>query len=58
LNSVVLPAPLGPMTPTMPPGGNLKERSSINSRSPKPLETPSVMTYGSRTLSFTLLVLF
>ena len=35
-NSVVLPAPLGPMTPTMPPGGSLKVRSSISSRSPKP----------------------
>ena len=33
-NSVVLPAPLGPMMPTMPPGGSLKERLSINSRSP------------------------
>jgi hypothetical protein len=34
LNSVVLPAPLGPMTPTMPPGGSLNSRSSISSRSP------------------------
>jgi hypothetical protein len=33
-NSVVLPAPLGPMTPTMPPGGSLNVRSSISSRSP------------------------
>ena len=31
-NSVVLPAPFGPITPTMPPGGSLKERSSIRSR--------------------------
>ena len=30
LNSVVLPAPFGPMTPTMPPGGSLKSRSSIS----------------------------
>ena len=35
-NSVVLPAPFGPITPTMPPGGSLKERSSISSLSPKP----------------------
>ena len=32
--SVVLPAPLGPMTPTMPPGGRWKVRSSISRRSP------------------------
>ena len=32
--SVVLPTPFGPMTPTMPPGGSLKERFSISSRSP------------------------
>ena len=25
LNSVDLPAPFGPITPTMPPGGSLKE---------------------------------
>ena len=37
-NSVVLPAPLGPMTPTMPPGGSLKLRSSISSLSPKPFD--------------------
>ena len=33
-NSVVLPAPLGPMTPTMPPRGSVKFRSSISSVSP------------------------
>ena len=33
-NSVVLPAPLGPMTPTMPPAGSLKVRSSIRRLSP------------------------
>ena len=33
-NRVVLPAPLGPMTPTMPPGGRLKVRSSMSSLSP------------------------
>ena len=33
-NSVVLPAPLGPMTPTMPARGRLKDRSSMSSRSP------------------------
>ena len=32
-NSVVLPAPFGPMTPTIPPGGSLNERSSISSLS-------------------------
>ena len=40
-NSVVLPAPLGPMTPTMPPGGSLNESLSISSRSPKPFERSS-----------------
>ena len=33
-NSVVLPAPFGPMTPTMPPGGSLKFRFSNSSLSP------------------------
>jgi hypothetical protein len=33
-NSVVLPAPFGPITPTMPPRGSLNERSSISTRSP------------------------
>jgi hypothetical protein len=33
-NNVVLPTPFGPMTPTMPPGGSLKVRSSIRSVSP------------------------
>ena len=33
-NSVVLPAPLGPMMPTIAPGGTLNDRSSISSRSP------------------------
>ena len=33
-NRVVLPAPLGPMTPTMPPGGRENDRSSISRRSP------------------------
>jgi hypothetical protein len=32
--SVVLPAPFGPMMPTMPPGGSLKERLSMSSASP------------------------
>ena len=37
LNRVVLPTPFGPMTPTMPLRGRLKERSSNRHRSPKPL---------------------
>ena len=37
LNSVVLPAPFGPMMPTMPAWGSENDRSSISSRSPKPL---------------------
>ena len=40
-NSVVLPAPLGPITPTMPPGGSLKDRSSIRSWSPICFGRPS-----------------
>src|SRR5690606_32282958 len=40
----VLPAPFGPMTPTMPPGGSEKLSSSNRSRSPKALLTPSAST--------------
>ena len=32
-----MPAPLGPITPTMPAGGSENDRSSISSFSPKPL---------------------
>ena len=39
--SVVLPAPFGPMIPTMPPGGSLNDRSSYSNRSPYPLVTAS-----------------
>ena len=39
LNSVVLPAPLGPITPTIPPRGRSKLRSSNSSLSPKAFET-------------------
>ena len=39
LNSVDLPAPLGPMMPTMAPAGTLKLRLSISMRSPNDLET-------------------
>jgi hypothetical protein len=39
--SVVLPAPFGPMTPTMPPGGREKVRSSIRSLSPMAFFSPS-----------------
>ena len=38
-NSVDLPAPFGPMMPTMAPAGTLKLRLSISWRSPKPLLT-------------------
>ena len=44
LNTVVLPAPFGPITPTMPPGGSLKVRLSISRLSPKPLVSPSNST--------------
>ena len=44
LNSVVLPAPLGPMTPTMPLRGSENDRSSMSSRSPKPLVSLSAST--------------
>ena len=37
LNSVDLPAPFGPMMPTIAPGGTVKLRSSISRRSPKRL---------------------
>jgi hypothetical protein len=40
-NKVVLPAPLGPMTPTMPPGGSLNDSLSISSRSAKPFDRAS-----------------
>ena len=40
LNSVDLPAPFGPMMPTIAPGGTMNDRSSMSSRSPKPFETP------------------
>ena len=39
LNSVDLPAPLGPMMPTMAPGGTWKLRSSISRRSPNFFDT-------------------
>ena len=39
--SVVLPAPLGPMMPTMPPGGSRKERFSKSTLSPNDFESPS-----------------
>ena len=49
LNSVVLPAPLGPMIPTIPARGSENERSSMSRRSPKPLRSPSIsMTVSPR----------
>ena len=39
LNKVVLPAPLAPITPTIPPGGNLNESLSISNLSSKDLDT-------------------
>ena len=47
-NSVVLPAPLGPMTPTMPPGGSLKSSPSISSLSPNALRRPVGLDHERR----------
>src|SRR6185295_4378846 len=44
---VVLPAPFGPMTPTMPPGGSANERLSMSRLSPNPLESPWASTTTS-----------
>ena len=44
LNSVVLPAPLGPITPTMPLRGSVKERSSMRTLSPNALLRCSTST--------------
>ena len=40
LNIVVLPAPFGPIIPTIPACGKLNSKFSYNSLSPKALETP------------------
>ena len=37
LNNVVLPAPFGPITPTIPPGGSWNDKLSINNFSSNPL---------------------
>ena len=42
-----MPAPFGPITPTMPPGGSENVMSSTSRRSPKPFETPSASTTTS-----------
>ncbi|CAB4692916.1 unannotated protein [freshwater metagenome] len=47
LNNVVLPAPFGPITPTIPLRGSVKERSSIRIRSSKPLTKCSHSTTTS-----------
>ncbi len=44
LNSVVLPTPLGPMTPTMPLRGSVNDRSLISGRPSKPLSRCSTST--------------
>ena len=44
LNSVVLPTPLGPMTPTMPLRGKVNDRSLISSRPSNPLSRWSTST--------------
>ncbi len=44
-NSVVLPAPLAPITPTMPARGRSKLRSSISSCSPKPLRRSTAVEH-------------
>ena len=42
LNSVVLPTPFGPITPTMPLRGSEKDRPSISLRSPSPSASSSL----------------
>ena len=44
LNSVVLPTPFGPITPTIPLRGRVNDRSSISTRSPKPFSRSSTST--------------
>src|SRR6266511_2350176 len=46
-NSVVLPAPLGPISPVMRPAGAASEAASSASRPPKRLETRSTVRRGS-----------
>ena len=46
-NSVVLPAPLGPISPVMRPTGAASEAASSASRPPKRLETRSTVSSAS-----------
>mmetsp|Transcript_13824 Transcript_13824/g.30245 ORF Transcript_13824/g.30245 Transcript_13824/m.30245 type:complete len:201 (+) Transcript_13824:195-797(+) len=50
LISVDFPAPLGPITPTIPPLGREKDTSSSNRRSPNDLLTPSTSITTSPSL--------
>ena len=49
LNSVDLPTPFGPITPTMPPWGSVNDKSSISTRSPNAfLMCLASMTFAPR----------
>src|SRR5690349_6401526 len=48
-NSVVLPAPFGPISAVMRPAGAANEAWSTASRPPKRFETPSTRSSGSGT---------
>ena len=50
LSNVVLPVPLAPMTPTIPPAGRLKLRSSISTRPSNDLRTDTASTTRSPSL--------
>src|SRR5438309_12036933 len=47
LKSVVLPAPLGPMRPTISPGSTASEISLLASRPPKRFVTASTLSSGA-----------
>ena len=47
-NSVVLPAPFGPIRPVMLPSTTVNETWSTASRPPNALDSPATAKYGSR----------
>ena len=57
LNSVVLPAPLGPISPTMWPGAMSKETSSRATIPPKRIETFRTDRISAPTAAFTVRIL-